>query len=218
MRPKIFGFPVYVHKFFWFLCLVVAFSRFITGKMEHYVLLPVLFIVIFLTMLWHELGHAFKRRKFGAESAIVLGDVKSIGGAVTGYCAGESKFTKKQSISVSLAGPIFNLIIVALVFPLKYTPLLDYPYVEPIWEMLWLANLGWAIFNVAPVLPLDGGHIFRVLMTNSKPVLVPLIGLILSIMIAVLGAITQKYFASIIFLLFFFQNWHILWKKKYHGY
>ncbi|MDF1811682.1 MAG: hypothetical protein P1V20_05695 [Verrucomicrobiales bacterium] len=217
IRLKLFGFPIQIHKFFWLLCLTIGFSRFISGDTE-LIMIPVLVVIVFITMLWHELGHAFARRKYGVDSKIVLGDLSTIGGAVSGFCAGEANFTKRQVVKVAMTGPLYNLIIVALVFPLKYTPLLEYPHAEPMWELVWLSNLAWAIFNIAPVLPLDGGQIYRVARIGRGPLIVPLVGLLLSILIAILGAITGRYFATVLFGIFIYQNWMIIRKKQYLTY
>ena len=63
---NLFGFPVRIHPLYWLLSLLLA-----SGS-RNLLYILVFFVVIFVSLLIHELGHAFALRSMGQESQIVL--------------------------------------------------------------------------------------------------------------------------------------------------
>ena len=136
------------------------------------VLTVVWVVVVFGSILLHEAGHAGAAKLFGLSSKIELGGL----GGVTRFEAG--KLSTAQRIFVTLAGPMAGF---AVGFVLVSTWLLVLPFFPigtheiPLtgsvtihlgWDTLrsalkmgmWV-NIGWGMFNLLPVLPLDGGQI-----------------------------------------------------------
>ena len=115
--------------------------------------LPVLFVSILL----HELGHAFATDAFGyGKSRIVFQGMGGVAISRGGYR------TPKKAIGVSLAGPAVSALLAAasggalwaLTGSLASTP-------GPLGAFLFLmfqANVFWTVFNLLPIYPMDGGQ------------------------------------------------------------
>jgi Zn-dependent protease len=132
---------------------------------------------VFLSILTHELGHAFAARRFG-----LYADEIRIGGFYGLATLSGSPPSRLDSILILLAGPLANglnsiLLLLALGMPTLSdafylgTPL----FASPVADILvlrvsleWLAyiNIGMLIFNLLPAFPLDGGRIARLLLGN----------------------------------------------------
>jgi len=116
------------------------------GSRFHWTASPVRILV-------HELGHAAALRGWGVPSRIVL----HVMGGVTTH---EAKLpTRWSRIAVSLAGPAAGMVLLGLPAVLVDAA---WPAPEPWDDVLYLVvwvNLGWALVNLLPVLPLDGGHV-----------------------------------------------------------
>lgn len=110
------------------------------------------YIIISLSMLVHEAGHTI--------TAVILGKkVYSIRVLPVGINANFSENTLfgRQNIIIYIAGPIVNII-------LSLAGLIVYSYcLQDSNDMLFFitANLYLAIFNLLPVIPMDGGMIIR---------------------------------------------------------
>jgi Zn-dependent protease len=129
--------------------------------------------IVFVSVMAHELGHAFAGLSFGLRPEI---DLHAMGGT-TSWSAGRPVSWPKR-IAISLAGPAAGMATGALVLALGATglfPLLAWPVLPTLRDILllrpetttlgetayvWLlsVNFGWGILNLLPVLPLDGGN------------------------------------------------------------
>jgi Zn-dependent protease len=110
-------------------------------------------VVVFGSLLVHELGHAFVAQGFGLQ----VGDIQLhfLGGHVT-----HTRTVPARQLLISVAGPIAGLTLGLLVLLLSsVVP----HHAGPGWwtrtiEALLFVNIGWSLFNLLPVLPLDGGN------------------------------------------------------------
>lgn len=159
---NLFRFRVTVQPWFWIAGLLLGYGL-ATGRDGHPILLGVWLAVTFLSILWHELGHAFAFRRFGIESEIVLH-------AMGGYAAPITRraLTRGQDIIVSAAGPAVQLLIgVPLFWMNKQGLFAEFTRERPFaWDVIWMVmwvNLIWALVNLLPVFPLDGGRICHAL-------------------------------------------------------
>lgn len=102
----------------------------------------------------HELGHAFAFRRYGSTSAIRL---HGFGGATVSYDA--RGLTPREHVVVSLAGPVTQMTLLG--FPLGAVLLFAdlSPWTTTIVGLLVFVNLGWALVNLLPIYPLDGGQV-----------------------------------------------------------
>ena len=110
-------------------------------------------VIVTVSILVHELGHAAALRGWGVPSRIVL---HVMGGVTTHEAALPTRWSR---IAVSLAGPAAGMLLLGLPAVLVDAawPAPD-PWDDVLYLVVWV-NLGWAVVNLLPVLPLDGGHV-----------------------------------------------------------
>lgn len=154
LRFSLFGFPITVQPWHW---LVLAFlsgglMRINDRETLSYVLMFV--IAGFLSILIHELGHAFTSRKFGCRRVEIV--MHGMGGVAISH---NPRFTRGQHIWISIAGPAVQLAAGALVYFFFWKGLVpDVPVRSLLSSFVWV-SFAWAIINLLPVYPLDGGKI-----------------------------------------------------------
>ena len=107
---------------------------------------------------------------------------------------------------------------VVLIYLINFTPFIGNRYVAGFVFIGLFVNIVWGFLNLLPILPLDGGRIFEVMMSSKNPGIVPWVGLILAVMIAVLGLVTNKFFATIMFSLMAMENWKMIQGPRHRGY
>lgn len=122
-------------------------------------------LVVGVSILVHELGHAFMGRAFGRNARIELHGM----GGVCVYEPG-AELTTARRILIALAGPMAGFVLGGLVLLLAlYTPLFigsDVAKVTLLF-LLWV-NFGWGLLNLIPMLPLDGGMVMHALIRHVK--------------------------------------------------
>lgn len=186
LRFSIAGIPVRVHPLFWLIALLLgSTSRSIWGIL-------IWLVVIFISILVHELGHAFAFRRFGQPSSIIL----HFSGGLTvpesvpwggGYA--NVSLTPNQHIFISLAGPGagFLLAVLALavgaaiggtIVPATILGIIPIPMIlfsdgnnllnQFFVSFLWV-NIFWGLINLLPVIPLDGGNVCRYFLIQRDP-------------------------------------------------
>jgi Zn-dependent protease len=118
-------------------------------------------IALFVSIVLHELAHAFVARRHGIQ-------IKGITLFVFGGVAEmhEEPATPRVEILMAAAGPLMSLVLAVLFFCTSViTGLLRLPESITV-VFLYLAglNLMLALFNLVPAFPMDGGRIFRALL------------------------------------------------------
>lgn len=111
-------------------------------------------VLLYLSVLLHEIGHALTARAFGLP----------VRGVTLHFLGGHTEIerdspTPGRDLLVSAAGPALSLAVAGIVY-LVYRPV-EQPVMEFLLLELWLANLIVGLFNLLPALPLDGGHMLR---------------------------------------------------------
>lgn len=137
-----FGIPLKVNPFF----IVLLVAAFFYGKLLEAV-------VLFAIVLWHESFHVVMAKARGLH----VTDIELL--PFGGVARLEALLQLNPQIEwiVAIVGPLSNLILIFLGYALF--PYLD---VDPTWFDFFIqANLGMAVFNLIPVLPLDGGRVLR---------------------------------------------------------
>jgi Zn-dependent protease len=124
---------------------------------------------MFVCITLHELGHSLVAQRLGVEvKEIVLLPI----GGVAALRREPSKAWHELLIAV--AGPLVNVLIaLLLLIPLGGAPLAFMagdqvappPNAAGFATWLWMTNVGLAIFNMVPALPMDGGRALRALLT-----------------------------------------------------
>ena len=144
-RFKVSGIPVLVRPGFFLLPAISAFSLPLKQA-----LLAV--VIVFGSILLHELGHAIAMRTFGRAASIEL---HMMGGLT--FWPQDVRPPIGERLIVSLSGPCIQLVPgVAALVALRFSGFS--PDAQWALHLLVLVNVGWALVNLLPVLPWDGGH------------------------------------------------------------
>ena len=159
---RIFGIPIRVELLF------VVVAALFSIRMNPVWMVPGFMVIIFVSVLVHELGHAVTYRFLGQRSAIVL---HGFGGFTVPAGGGRRILSKPKSVFVSISGALAQLLILGLPAWLlwnnvvleswtwdneqfSWVPIVYYTYYVSVW---------WAVFNLLPIRPLDGGHVAETL-------------------------------------------------------
>jgi len=185
LRFSLFGIPVSVHPLFWLLVILLGG----TGSLTQTLLWVV---VVFISILIHELGHALAFRRYGQDSHIVL----YMGGGLTvpqatpwgGGWASVAP-SPMQNIIITLAGPFSGFFLAVFIIVgsillggvpagllLGVVPVPQFAFSTTngyivnqfIRLMLWV-NIFWGLINLLPVFPLDGGQVARNVLIQYDP-------------------------------------------------
>lgn len=166
---------------------------------------------ILVSVLFHELGHALtiKAFRFGP-SLIILGGF----GGVT-INARSSRPWKE--ILISAAGPVASIIL-ALILQAFYRTI-PFLHTDPMFRSLFPLMIGvnfvWAIFNLFPIYPLDGGQILnqigRFFTSNARATRFSAISsLILAGLILAWSIYSRNFFLAMIIAMIAMQNFQRL--------
>lgn len=159
----------------------------------------------------HEIGHAWACKVQG----IPIREVVIHGGG--GYCLPARSMTRREDEFVTAMGPIVNLALWAMSSLLvDVVPSGDLRYVL---SMVAQINIFLAIFNLFPMMPLDGGRLFRLILARvMHPIRatriaggVGLLACGIWLGVLILGV------ASGGFLLLFFPQFGVHWRMMRHG-
>ena len=227
---QLFGFPIRIEWMFWLLCLFLGMDFLQEDGPKGIGRFLIMTAVVLGSIIWHELGHAWARKRSGAPFSEIT--LHGMGGLCSGPGpvgpgpvgpgpvgpgpvgpgpAGSGRFTRGQSIFIAAAGPAASILLGCCVWLLVLTPGIREEWTAFfVGKMLWV-NIGWAILNLLPILPLDGGHILNGLLAGKNAHLVPKIGFVLSLVMAIAGfVLTGRPFMPIIFGLFAYTNWQMI--------
>jgi len=153
MRPHfhVAGFPVRIRPLFFLAVLATGW-----GLAHDVAQLALWTVVVFVSILAHELGHALAFRRYGSPARIEL---HGLGG--TAHAEDSGRLTHRQLAWVSFAGPGAGFVLGGLVWTAARLapPGATDGRVGQVVDMLLLANVGWGLFNLLPFQPLDGGHL-----------------------------------------------------------
>jgi membrane-associated protease RseP (regulator of RpoE activity) len=149
MRFTLFGFPVRIDWGFWIVAALLG------GDMRDPNLVLIWVAVVLVSILVHELGHALAAVRLGARPQIRL---TMFGGLTMWSPAGT--ITPYDRLGVSIAGPAAGFVLAGLIAFLA--PLGSLPgYLDRAMGMALWINIVWGVLNLLPILPLDGGHAMR---------------------------------------------------------
>jgi stage IV sporulation protein FB len=235
LRFSIAGIPVSVHPLFWMIALLL-------GSTGDVLLIPIWILVIFVSILIHELGHALAFRRYGQRSQIVLhfaGGLTIPEPVAWGGRYASVALSPNQQIVVSLAGPVAGFLLAALVLaivifaggsvvttwllgiiPLPLTAVMPFGgrVVGVLVSMLLWVNVFWGLINLAPVYPLDGGNVTRNVLLQADSVDGVRKSLWVSVIAGALVAIGglvffRSVFMALLFGLLAFQSYQALQRR-----
>lgn len=197
---EIFGFPLRVDPFFFF-------TAWIIGGLQDIQWSLIWVAVVFAGVLAHELGHAFAGRRLGMRPWIRL---MAFGG-MTGWRS-PRPLTARQQIFISAAGPAVGIAIGGGVLLAWLSGLLAGapPAGLRIVEFIVWVNLGWAVLNLLPILPMDGGHIAASLAEmvagRKGRVAARVLSVVLTVLIGLWALVTAQLWILILCALFTYVN------------
>ncbi len=163
IRFSLFGIPVEIQPFFWVTMALIG-GAFGADSLPALLEMGLFIIAGFISILVHEFGHALTIKGFGLPTAVTL---QAFGGFAT-YPAGI--LNRKKSFLVSAAGPAIQLLLAVIAFlmtqhvPAIYTNENAYHFFFTIFGI----SAFWAIINLLPVLPLDGGQILNAILGPQR--------------------------------------------------
>jgi Zn-dependent protease len=149
VRFSLFGFPILVQPSF---AITGVMLSVLAGQTDLASTLSWL-LIVFVSVLWHELGHAFASRNLGLGARIELGAM----GGMTYRESGTADPWWRDAL-ISVAGPANGLLLGAAVFGVSHLVPRSAVTDELVRRALW-ANVGWSVINLLPILPYDGGNI-----------------------------------------------------------
>jgi stage IV sporulation protein FB len=197
---------------------------------------------VFVSILIHELGHAFAMRYYGIHSYIVLYHFGGLAvpDSAAGWMSAPRRGDSMQQIVISAAGPAAQLALAGVIILLLQVSgsslLFGIPFLEsilplesgqlitslPLMALLYfliLPSIFWALLNLLPVYPLDGGQISREVFTIFSPREGLKNSLILSIatgaLVAVYGLTHDDMMLGMMFGMLAFSSYQIL--QAYSG-
>ena len=172
------GIPIKVHWSFGLLLFWLLYIAYATGfHLPSVGWLALFILALFICVVMHEYGHALTARHYGVTTRDII--LSPIGGI-----ARLERLPDKplQELLIALAGPLVNVGICLLILP--YFLIYSFDGVWEIVEMtagrrrlsladfsinflpiLFLLNILLAGFNLLPAFPMDGGRVFRALLS-----------------------------------------------------
>jgi Zn-dependent protease len=198
-RFNFLGFPVTVEPWFWLTAFLLGGGLGI-GDGSGLALTAVWMVVVFVSIMIHELGHAIASRKFGAHSEIRLiafGGVTQMHGAY---------FDRFQSIIVSAAGPAFGFALGAVSTVVFMLIPVENPFLWYALRSLMFVNIFWTVINLLPILPMDGGQILRALLGPGKHQMACIIGAVCAALVALWALNAGQIFLAVVMGFFAYAN------------
>jgi Zn-dependent protease/CBS domain-containing protein len=157
-RP--FGIPVHVSPY-WFIIagvFIIIYARDLDGAVAgntRYLVAAAFVVLLYLSVLVHELSHSVVARGFGLPVRRIL--LYPLGGVSE---IEREPPTPGRELAVSAAGPVLSLVLGLVSLELtKLVTQYSIPWI--VLRQLMYANIVVAIFNFLPGLPLDGGRMLR---------------------------------------------------------
>lgn len=180
LRFQLFGMPVVVRGSF---LLIAAFVGFIgVGDLARSV---AWLVIVFFSILIHELGHAFTARMYGSTVAIELNGL----GGLTRWGAPDGELTPGRRAMIAAAGSATGLVFGGLVWVVArqfdpYPPLTAF-----ILENVIYVNVFWGLLNWLPIRALDGGHLLESFLEKVIPERAERVGRVVFIATAAAGVL-----------------------------
>ena len=195
LRFRLARFPVRVHPFFWLTTIGLS-LRARRSPLE----IAIWVLVVFVSILVHELGHAIAFRAFGVPSHVVL---YGFGGLACPEAPLRRAWWRR--VIVSASGPGAGFVLAGLVtLALRFAPPIGSEPLAVLVSDLMFVNVAWGLVNLLPIHPLDGGDISLAVAERVDPASGATRSLWLSIVVASAAAIVGFVHYEDVFLLIFF--------------
>jgi Zn-dependent protease len=206
VRFSLFGIPIEIQPWFWISLLLIGGMSVTDASSADGIIVLCLFVLAgFISILVHELGHALVGRSFGAPTAITLQ-------AFGGYASfPPGAFTRKQNFLMTAAGPFFQMVLGGLFLVFSIFAPIPQTLIADFIGFVIIISFFWAILNLIPVIPLDGGRLMESILGPKRTKLTLSISMMVAIVAAILMFTKTGSFLFPIFLgMMAYQNWQAL--------
>ncbi len=130
------------------------------SQVEYWLLGALTSILLFASVLIHELAHSFVALARGLQAKsitlFIFGGVSNL--------SGEAKEASTEFL-VAIVGPLTSFVLAAIAFGMA--SVVTEPRAELVLSYLFLINLSLGIFNLIPGFPLDGGRVLRAILWSA---------------------------------------------------
>jgi stage IV sporulation protein FB len=195
--------PILIHPLFWLIAFFI-------GWMWTYNLTGALLsvVIILVSVLFHEFGHALTAILFGQTTRIELA-------AFGGFTYREGRKLKLwEEFLVVMNGPIAGFILFLIAYGLNRSGFVTQPALALAVKLTTIANLFWTIINLVPVLPLDGGHLMSIILEaifGFKGVKIAIVtGIVIAVAISIFFLILGQFLVGALFLILTFESFRSL--------
>ncbi len=166
---KVFGIPIRVHYTFLLLLAFIWYAESSIYGPQTGLNSVILWLLIFLCVLLHELGHSRVAQSYGLSIVSIV--LLPIGGV--SQITDIPKDPIKE-VNITIAGPIVNFVIAGLLFAVGklLDPSLAFSQISLqsgniLVDLFW-ANVMLGVFNIIPAYPMDGGRILRGILAMKR--------------------------------------------------
>lgn len=209
IRFSLFGFPVAIHWMFWVTCALLGGGTSANTPAEFRRLIAWV-IAALVSILIHELGHAFLQRRYGGRAQIMLV-------ALGGLAIADRSFPRQQQIMISLAGPVVQIVVGLLAKQLLNISSGDSDIVVSFLHAFYVVSVFWGIFNLLPIYPMDGGKVLLNFLGPRMEKVTYTIGIIGAGLLALLALNFGQIFTTIILGMMAFENYQRLRGERTAG-
>lgn len=195
--------PIFIRPIFWLFAALIGFlySQSFAGT--------IIWVgIIFVSVLFHEFGHALTAKCFGKHPRIEL---VALGG-LTIHDSHDLPYWKQ--FLITLNGPLFGFLLALIAWGLSKMPTF-----ADVWVLrdLFVVNCFWTVVNLIPVIPLDGGQLLRIALEKvfgTKGDRYALMtGLVFALGISLFFFAFQSFLIGALFFLFAFQCFE-MWRAS----
>ena len=161
-------------------------------------------LAAFVSIIIHELGHAFLMRAYGARTEIHLY-------ALGGLAIPDRGFDRTRSILVSLAGPGLQIAAGAIAYWVLSISSGDDWQVRAFVGSFCTISISWALLNLVPVYPLDGGQVLSNVLGPSRFHTTLIIGIAAAIIVGLWRySVTGSIYSVLLFGMLAYSNFQRL--------
>ncbi len=229
----IFGIPVRVQPFFWILPLFVSGAFRMEPGQGMLQMLIIWTVVIFLSILVHELGHALTGLKTGGGSAAI--ELNGFGGLAYNYGGRFSLKGRRWMIAMGPGAGFILLALTILAMTIAYgaadglnlasalavgitfaplnTEVINNAGLFIFFSAMIFVNFWWGILNLLPIMPLDGGQLFETF--SKSPKLTFKVGMVTGGLVALYGLNTGSVFLMFLMGYLAYNNYRAYQQSKY---
>lgn len=195
---SIFGIPVAIQPFFWVTMALIG-GALDANTPEGLLRLALFIIAGFISILVHELGHALTIKHYKLPTSITL---QAFGGYAT-YPPG--RLSRPQNFLVTAAGPGLQLVLALVAHVILHRLSLGQERI--LWflsDLKWV-SIFWAVLNLLPVLPMDGGQLVNAVLGPARLRITLWITVVTGVIVGLLSLKIGQFFLTILLGMFVFR-------------